>query len=573
MQTPTLAAALGLLLAFQVAAGSSQDPASPHSAAPVPSTLVPGPKQVATGKQVMVATQLPIVTEAALRVLREGGNAADAAITATFLQHVNDYHQVSVFGAMSGLYYEAATNRYYAFNAFSERPDGSRTGKGDASRVAIGGTVRGLEALAKRFGTRSWSSYIDPAIKSAEEGVLVTSFMYGNNYNLFESSEFQQHREAREFYMPDGHLVAAGHRWKMPELASTLRGIAAGGADYLYTGAWGRKFVAEAERRGGRITLEDMAAYQVRWLEPLRFTYRGHEIVAEPPPNSGGMLVGYNLNLLENFDLAAMGHYSKSPRALEVMARTFGRVEDELRWTIQDPLSFQVPTSIWLSREYGRVGADIVKLTMRQPGVTLAPASSTSTIAELSGDPVPGMPAGQVPGIGSNHNVIADAHGNWITFLHTGHGGAPGVFIDGIRATGSGVTSQSTGPGRRIIAAVTGLFVAKDGRPWLSLGTPGYPPQPLTEVLVNLLDFRMDPRTAADAPRFWSFRGRERIVEIESRIAPEVRLGMKAAGITIKELGDYNWHTGSMQIVWRDAATGELSGVSDPRRLGLAAGF
>jgi gamma-glutamyltranspeptidase/glutathione hydrolase len=168
--------------------------------------------------------------------------------------------------------------------------------------------------------------------------------------------------------------------------------------------------------------------------------------------------------------------------------------------------------------------------------------------------------------------VIVDAEGNWITSLHTGHGGAPGIFIDGVRATGSGVKSETTGPGRRILAEVTGVFVMRDGKPWLSLGTPGFPPQPVTEVLVNILDFGMHPKDAADAPRFWAFRGGERGVQIESRISDAVRKGMKKSGIAITDLGAYNWHTGSMQIVWM-GDDGKLHGSTDPRRLGVVVGY
>ena len=166
---------------------------------------------MAVGEKVMVSTQLPIVTEAALEVLREGGNAVDAYITAVFTQTVNDYHQVSLFGMLAGLYYDAPTDTYYTFDAYSERPRADRCGEGDPSKVAIAGKVRGLEALAERFGTREWASYVEPAIASAEEGALVTSFMYANNYNQWENGALiQQNEQAREHYMPEGHLVPVG---------------------------------------------------------------------------------------------------------------------------------------------------------------------------------------------------------------------------------------------------------------------------------------------------------------------------------------------------------------------------
>ena len=174
--------------------------------------------------------------------------------------------------------------------------------------------------------------------------------------------------------------------------------------------------------------------------------------------------------------------------------------------------------------------------------------------------------------LGSNHNVIVDGHGNWVSMLHTGHGGAPGIFIDGVRATGSTARADTAGPGRRLVLPITGIIVAKDGKPWLAMGTPGSPPQPVTEVLVNIIDYGMHPKDAADAPRFWAFRGGERGVQIESRISDAVRKGMKKSGIPLTDLGDYLWHTGSMQIVWR-GDDGKLHGATDPRRLGVVVGY
>jgi len=536
--------------------------------------LEQGPKPEAVGDKAMVATQLPIVTEAALKVLKEGGNAVDAMVTAVFLQHVNDFHQVSHFGAMSAVGYDARSGEYYALNAVSERPRADRGGHGDAGKVAIGGVVRGLEALAERFGTRPWSRYLEPAIRSAEEGVVVTSFMYGVNTGLLEAGDILENKEAREAYMPDGHLVPVGRRWKRPRLAETLRRVAAEGADYLYTGAWGQKFVKAANGKGFRVTIEDMAAYEAKWDAPVRFFYRGHEIFGSPPPDTGGLTVGANLNVLEHFDLKAMGPYSRCPETLEVMARAFGFVGDNTRGAIRDPLAFLIPSSLWLSKDFGKMGAEFVRNTMLRPGVSLKPHAPPSALTEAPAGPLfSSDEGGDDPSLGSNHNVIVDEKGNWISMLHTGHGGAPGIFIDGVRATGSTARALTVGPGRRLVLPITAVLIANDGRPWLAMGTPGLPPQPITEVLVNILDFGMPPKDAADAPRFWAAAGGEPTIRIESRISKEVRQGMAARGFKIQDLGDYNWHTGSVQIVWRDPETGRLHGATDPRRLGLALGY
>jgi len=548
-----------------------------------------GPKAEAVGEQVMVSTQLPVTTDAAIRVLQDGGNAIDALITAVFLQHVADYHQNSLFGAASGIYYEAATDTYYAFNGFSDRPLADRCNPGMTNGVAIGGTVRSMEDLWKRFGTRPWKYYFEPAIAAAQEGVEVTSFMYGANYATLEGGGLFANQEMREFYMPDGHLVPVGQLWKMPSLASSLRKIAETGADYMYTGKWGQQFVEDATSRGYCVTMEDMAEYEMRWLDPIRFNYRGHEIIMEPPPVSGGVLVGSMLNIVENFDLKRSGHFSASPETLELMARAFGRVEADVFNNVQDPLAFQNPIDIWLSEEYAKLGAEIVRQMRRHPGISLAPGFDEAsprqrTDREHSHAAIdrsevyrannPVGTSGGAPPIGSNHNVIVDAEGNWVTMLHTGHGGAEGMFIKGVAAGGSRIAAETRGPGRRVVAWVAAAMVAKDGKPWLALGTPGTPHQPVAQVLINLLDFDMSPGEAADAPRFWAFRdSTDPRIEIESRLSYQLRQGMRESGITIKDMGDYNWRFGSMQIVWIDPETGRLHGVTDPRRLGKADGY
>lgn len=572
LATLIAAAALGLTPTATTSQRPARDTALDDARHPL---FNQGPKQVAVGDKAMVSTQHPEVTMAAVKVLQEGGNAVDAAITATFLQNVIDYHQVQLFGAMTGIYYEAKTGTFYAFNAYAERPLSDRSPHGDPMKVSIAGKVKALEQLHKRFGTKPWAGAVQPAIETAERGVLMTSFMYGINYASWAGEEgvIRENKAAREFYMPNGHLVPVGERWKMPALAETLRKVAAEGSDYLYKGAWAQKFVKEATNRGGRVSIEDLADYEVIWQEPIRFTYRGHEIVSEPPPVAGGVNLGYALNILEQFDLKKQGHYTQSIDTLDVMARSLGRVENEIRYAMGDPRSFKLPTEMWLSKDYARWGADFVRSST--PRVSLAPAETTAM------SPDEGRAELDKYNDDSNHNTIVDPEGNWISYLHTGHGGMPGVFIDGIKATGSGRWTHTTGPGRRASTAIAASFIVKDGKPWLGIGSPGLPAQPITEVLVNIIDFGMSPKDAADAPRFWAYRdrgvsrdfGNLPWIEIESRISDAVRKGAAARGMKLKDIGPYNWNTGSMQIVWRDPATGKLHGVSDPRRLGHAAGF
>ncbi|MEO8362749.1 MAG: gamma-glutamyltransferase, partial [Vicinamibacteria bacterium] len=261
----------GLLSGTQASAQARKTASPPAVVKPTPTTLIDmsdprinqGPKAVATGDKVMVSTQLQSSTDAALKVLKDGGNAVDAALTALFVQEVADYHMVFLFGSMSALYYDAKTGKTHALVAIGQHPDPDRNGGRGTEQVVIGGTVRGAAALSKRFGSKPWASIVEPAIKEAEDGPLVTSYMYGFNFGLWETGllgDLRGNAAARAFYMPDGHLVGAGQHWKMPAFAATLREVAKD-PDYMYTGAWGQKFVTAVKKAGMSVTAEDMAEY------------------------------------------------------------------------------------------------------------------------------------------------------------------------------------------------------------------------------------------------------------------------------------------------------------------------
>ncbi len=574
-----LEAALPAVLVLSLFAGPSgaqdvdfgaTDPADPR--------LNQGPKEPAVGMNGMVSTQLMSSTLAALDVLESGGNAVDAALTALFVQQVHDYHMVFLFGSMSALVYDAESDEVYALSAVGARPLAERVERGDPELVSIGGTVRGAAALSERFGSRPWSSYFGPAVAAAEQGAIVTSFMYGLNFALFDFGflgDLRDNEEARNFYMPDGHLVGVGQRWRMPALAETLRRLRDEGADYMYEGAWARKFVDAANARGAGVTLADLAEYEAQWLDPVRFEYRGHTIYGSPPPDTGGLEVGVNLNVLEHFDLASKGHYTKSPETLEILARTFDRSRDEVARYVRDPLSWKVPVDTLLSDDYGKLGAALVRGSL--PRVKLSarkddPASSDEPSAlALGGRSLASQrDRAEQFELGSDHIVVADRYGNWVTLLHTIHGGAPGVFVDGVRATGSQAAARAVGKGRRIVLPITSILVTRDGRPKHAMGTPGNPPQPVTEVLLNLYEFGMNPREAVAAPRFWAF-GDNETIQMETRLEDGVQAGLEDRGLRIEDLGDFNYHTGSMQVVWRDG-DGRLHGISDSRRLGFAKG-
>ncbi len=426
-----------------------------------------GPKIESSADNAMVATQTYATTQVALDVLKDGGNAFDAYITAAFHQQVTEPHMISPRGMIAGIIYEAETEKFRYFDGVSERPLASRSEKGDPNMVAIGGTVKALGDLWKRYGTREWSYYLQPAIKAAEEGVVVTSYMYGIIYAAWETLDDRwpggvrdliNNEEARKFYMPNGFLVPVGQRWKMPALAEHLKRLAIEGPDYMYTGEWGRKFVVKSNELGGRVSMEDMAEYKIRWQEPLRTTFNGYEIISEPSPSDGGLIVGYNLNILENFNLSEIGHYTESAEAMELIFRTSGRVHSEVR-PLRDPANYYSPSDLLLSKEYGKMGAEYIRNSALRPNIDLSASVDAQKKTLLGANSLQSYNDRYT---GSNHNTIVDSDGNWISSLHTGHGGTAGVFIDGVEANGSGFPGDVAGPGRRVIHPITSMMIAKE---------------------------------------------------------------------------------------------------------------
>lgn len=182
--------------------------------------------------------------------------------------------------------------------------------------------------------------------------------------------------------------------------------------------------------------------------------------------------------------------------------------------------------------------------------------------------------------INSCHNVVVDPQGNWVTMMHTLNGtGVPGLVVDGVPCYGGSNNAPCTGPGRRIRHPINPVLVMRDGSPFMSLGSPGDVQHNVPIVLANIFGFGMDPYAALDAPRFHPvaepdhsqpFHSQRWSLEFENRISREVVAGLLKKGIQGKPLGAYNYHTGSMQIVWRDLETGRLKGATDPRRTGHA---
>jgi len=539
-----------------------------------------GAKPVARAASGMVSTSHPDVTAVALEVLRNGGNAVDAMLTAIPFQHVIEPQMSNLAGGMGGLIYWAETGELIYLDAELDHtsnnpPAGQSYGSGgvpttSGRRIGVPGTVAGLQAAAERYGTLPWPEYFGPAIDEAANGFEMYSFLYGEMSAAFE--RLGAHEATREKWLRNGFVPPVGTVIRQPRLEATLRQLSQQGADYFYRGAWAQHFVDEVNRTGGDMTMDDLAAYQVRWVEPVSFRYREYELRGAPPASTAGVLNGMILNILENFDLAAMGHYTESARALAVLRAAYDAAESHTTRFIHDPNLGPVPVDLLLSKEYAGHIAELIEASLPVPHRTdgsdaaapLLAAEAAAMVGDLYGD------------TDTNHMVIADADGNWVSMTHTVYGD---TFGTGLVVDGVGVNSGNTFPGsgraggRRVITPFPALMAVDDsGAPWLAIGSPGLSSRAVALVLINYLGYGLTPEAAVDAPRFTGY-GPGTPLQVESRIPETVLDGLGAYGIRVALSAPYNWHMGSIQLVVRDPATGELIGVADPRRGGYAAGF
>jgi len=329
---------------------------------------------------------------------------------------------------------------------------------------------------------------------------------------------------------------------------------------------------------GWEITMDHLKAYEPRWMDPIRFTYNDHEMLGNPPPQTGGLMMAYILGVLDELDLKSMGHYTESAETLYAIAWMIKRARNELPEVVHDPLSHSNPSKIYLSKEYHRMVAEILNESKPIIDLTEDLQLKTSKAAVVSS----GLTPKEREQMDSCQNVVCDPDGNWVSMMHTGNGGGvPGLVVDGVAMGGGSNNGVCIGSGRRHRAGICPVMILDDnGEPMMALGTPGMPVHSTPIVLINIFEFGMEPYEAVDAPRFWPLvqeqeikKGIKYTVQVENRISKGAVAGLAKLGVQMESLGTYRWNTGSFQIVWKDKKNANLWGTSDPRRLGHAEGF
>jgi gamma-glutamyltranspeptidase/glutathione hydrolase len=535
-----------------------------------------GPKVLSNAKNGMVSTSHPEVTKLMVDVLKNGGNAVDAAIAGSLAGPVYEPHMTTHSGTVSFLYWDASSGKAYFMDAAPKLPNGLKPFNPfpdhTKSAAAIPGSIPGLKAMAERFGTKKWSYYVQPAIKAAEEGHVVTSWeyalLYGGTGGVSSTLSGRTYfSTGRDHFTPNGFQVPVGQLWKRPDLAKTLKKIAEEGPEYCIKGKWAEHLVETANILGWKITLEDIASYNPLWIDPIKFKYKDHELIGIPPPQRGGFYSGFTLGILEEFDLKKMGHYTESAESLALIAWALRRAHFE-KELIHDLEYYNVPTQTLLSKDYLKIIANIWRESR-----PIANLSNYLKLTHGEAALLAGLPFFPKKVNDSCELSVVDKDGNWVEMMETGGGGIPGVVVDGIPGSSIGWERYAVvEPGGRTQHAIANTFVLQNGKPWMAIGSPGDCIFTVPEVLLNILEYDMDPYTAVDMPRFWPLAD-DYSIEIENRISSSVVKGLQERGILVRSLGTYHWPMGSMQIVWNDVKTNQYCGLADPRRLGKAEGY
>ncbi|MBL9217336.1 MAG: gamma-glutamyltransferase [Opitutaceae bacterium] len=554
-------------------------PSVMHAAVPgrtmpddTPSTEATLARPLVTGRHGVVTSLHPLASMAGMKILLQGGNAFDAAVATAMAVAVVDPKNSTIGGQGFATMYVAKEKRVRALNFFGPSPklatieavQGKNYEHGYLSPV-VPSCLAGYAAMHRAYGRLRWREVVQPALELAEQGFAVTEDFAGVIELMRGEMDFPS---TQAVFFPGGRAPRTGELFRQPDLAETLRTVGEKGASAFYSGDIARRIGAFFERNGGLLRYEDLAGYEPQWVEPLSVNYRGYQVFTTPP-NSSGVALLFQLNILQGYDLKALGHNSPDYLNLIAEVQRLG-IADRNRY-VADPEAIAVPVARLLSEEYAASRRALIKLGRAMPGV-----------------PDPKLADEKPARSNTTHLTVVDGEGNMVSLTQT----LGAWFGSGVVAADTGVvfsnqmrhlhtiagSPSQLGPGRRPRSNQSPVIVLKDGEPVLALGTPGTEGiwQRLVQVLVNVIDFKMDMQQAVAAPRLLH-GGPTRVVldppphvKMEDRIPPATAAALRARGYRVDLIPD---DEGSVNGVQRDPVTGLLYGGADPRRWGHEPGW
>ncbi|MDA1162200.1 MAG: gamma-glutamyltransferase [Planctomycetota bacterium] len=526
----------------------------------------------------IVATSHPLAAQVGLDVLKNGGNAADAAIATSAMMGLVEPMSCGIGGDLFVIYWDATTEKLYGLNASGRSPYAMNRevfkDKGldeiplhGVLPWSVPGCVGGWEELRRSFGTMSFEKLLQPSIDYAEAGFPVTQIIAG--YWLSGEERFQDWPDSAKTYLKNGRAPREGEIFRNPYLATTYRAIARGGRNAFYKGGIAQQIVDFSERNGGCFSMRDFADHTSQWVEPVSTNYRGYD-VWELPPNGQGIAALEMLNVLEGFDVKKLGHNSADLIHVFLEAKKLAFADRAKFYA--DPDFNKLPVTELISKEYGV--RQRARIDMQKAATDVDP-----------GDPV----------IGQGDTIyltVVDKDRNCCSFIQSNFHGFGSQVVPG----DVGFVIQNRGqlfnldpdhlntlePHKRPFHTIIPAFVTKDNKPFFCFGVMGgdMQPQGHVQILMNLIDFGMNVQAAGDAARInhvgsqtptgspmWSNGGE---VGLESGVSVGVRKELERRGhILRRDTGS----VGGYQGILIDWANGTLHGATEVRKDGAAVGY
>lgn len=535
----------------------------------------------------MVASSNALASEAGIAVMKEGGNAIDAAVATGFAlavvhpqagnlggggfmlirlrdgaTHFVDFRETAPGEATATMYQDASGKVIHGLSTVGYKA------------IAVPGSVKGLVYAERRFGKLGLARVMAPAIRFAREGYALS---YGDARLMNGDSRLAQFPDSRRIFQNDGKDWHEGDVFRQPELARTLERIERH-PDTFYTGRMARELAGIIQKGGGLITAKDLADYRVFDRKPVTGTYRGLTIISSPPPSSGGIVLIELLNILDGYDLKAAG--LDSAASIHLITEAYRRAFFDRAEFLGDPAYTDSPMTLLLDKRYAAAWRSSIAPADASPSLSLErPTILPQLTRYAAAHPV----LQQAPeSHQTTHYSVVDAQGDAVAVTTTlnawygsgvtaGHLGfllndemddfAAKVGVPNMFGVLQG-SANAVGPGKRPLSSMNPTMVLKNGKLWLVLGSPGGPTiiTTVANILINVEDYGLNIQQAVAAPRFHEQWMPDVLFMEPDRFSPDTVALLAARGYHIV-YGD----RGDAECIEIDPATGERLGASDPR--------
>jgi len=554
--------------------------------------LAAEPVEEVYGKHGMVASGHILASQAGVEIMKQGGNAIDAAVATAFALTVVEGNASGLGGGGFMVIRFAETKEVVALD-YREMAPKSSTKDMFASKQAqdeewsayggkasgVPGWLKGLTYALEKYGTMSLAQVTAPAVRYAEEGFVPLPRQTEFIKDAFE--KLSTHNDpAKVRFFKDGLPLPAGETLKQPELGKTIRLFAEKGPDVLYGGEVGAALVAAINKAGGNMTIDDLKNYQLQVRKPIEGTYRNYKIYSMPPASSGGTHVIQYLNVMENFDVRRMGH--NSPELLQIMAETQKMIYADRAKFMADTAFTKVPLTGLANKEYAktivsRINRDKPVLEGIEAGDPwpFNEEPKTSGINTIAGQPDHNF--------STVHLSVVDSGGNIVSATHTiNNYFGSGVIVpeygflmndqmDDFASNPESVNAPE--PGKRPLSSMSPTIVmTPEGKPFAALGAAGGTRimMGVAQVIMNIVDFGMKMSEAIEQPRLiaWQSGGKAADLRLCPRVSPQIVRAMEARGYTMNLANN-----ASCNGILFNTETGELNGAADSRVVGAAAGY